>query len=79
MRKTDPLLENSSHTVFRLVLPQVAGQTNVAAELKDNNDNNNDHGRTTTTTNLEVLDGLLPVASETVNDAGGETVHKPAI
>ena len=33
-KNTDPLLENSAYTVFGLVLPEVASQTNVAAELK---------------------------------------------
>ena len=31
---TDPLLQDSAHSIFRLVLPQVASQPNVAAELE---------------------------------------------
>ena len=28
---------------------------------------------------LKVLDGLVPVTSETVDDARGETIHKPVL
>ena len=33
-KHTNPLFENSAHAIFRLVLPQVARQTDVAAKLE---------------------------------------------
>ena len=91
-KNTDPLLENSAYTVFGLVLPEVASQTNVAAELKqwqwkwqnlgcdiDNDNNKQPWLWYRKWKNLKVLDGLLPVPSEAVDYTGGKTIHKPGI